>query len=70
MTTDALPSVGPQIAPLAALDETARSYAEASRFKATRDAYSADWRDFTAWCQLLGATALRDSVWLRSRSTR
>ncbi|MBJ7607140.1 MAG: tyrosine-type recombinase/integrase [Candidatus Dormibacteraeota bacterium] len=59
MTTDALPSVGtPQIAPLAALDDAARSYAEASRSKATRDAYGADWRDFSAWCQLLGATAL------------
>jgi hypothetical protein len=56
VTTDALASVGtPQIAPLAALDEAARSYAEASRSKATRDAYSADWRDFTACgiCQSL-----------------
>jgi site-specific recombinase XerD len=59
VTPDALPSVGtPQIAPLAELDGAARRYAEASRSEATRDAYGADWRDFSAWCQLLGVMAL------------
>ena len=59
MTTDALPSVGtPQIEPLAELDEAARRYAQASRSEATRDTYGADWRDSSAWCQLLGVMAL------------
>ena len=59
MSGPALPSLGPvQLGALLELDEAAHSYAEASRSKATRDAYGADWRDFTAWCQLLGAAAL------------
>ena len=33
-----------------ALDEAAASFAAASKSAATRRAYAADWRDFTAWC--------------------
>jgi hypothetical protein len=43
---------------LAELDEAARRYAQASRSEATRDDYGADWRDFTAWCQLHGVNTL------------
>ncbi|KQN22954.1 hypothetical protein ASE86_14350 [Sphingomonas sp. Leaf33] len=36
----------------------ARAYIEASRASATRRAYAADWRVFTAWCDARGLTAL------------
>jgi hypothetical protein len=47
-----------ELASLLELDQAAHRYAAASRSRATRDAYEADWRDFTAWCQLLEVPAL------------
>jgi integrase len=47
------PDVG--LASLAPLVERAEAYATAATSEATRQAYAADWRAFTAWC---GATGL------------
>lgn len=62
MTDPALPSpIGvPTIhQELVAADiEAARRYAEAARAPATRRAYAADWRRFTAWCEARGAATL------------
>jgi len=41
-----------------ALDERARTYAEAARAPATLRAYAADWRAFTAWCTAHSVDAL------------
>ncbi|SFT11608.1 site-specific integrase [Methylobacterium sp. yr668] len=41
-----------------ALDAAAARFAAASRSTATRRAYAADWRDFTAWCGEQGAEPL------------
>lgn len=41
-----------------ALDEAAARFAAASKSAGTRRAYSADWRDFTGWCEAHGFEAL------------
>jgi integrase len=38
--------------PLYAATQAAREYVKAARSAATRRAYSSDWKDFTAWCEL------------------
>lgn len=40
------------------LADAANRYKEEATSKATRRAYAADWRDFTAWCASVGATPL------------
>ena len=47
MTTDLTPY---QPAPLAAPLDRARAYVEQSTAENSKRAYTADWRDFTAWC--------------------
>jgi integrase len=53
MSTSALLPLGPAAASplLVPLVESARSYAEQSRARATRDAYTKDWRAFSSWCE-------------------
>ena len=46
------------LAPLADVAQRARDYAQAAKAANTRRAYRADWRDFTAWCEGHGRTAL------------
>ena len=58
-----LPSAGAAVPPaLPVLSDAeiagARAYVDASRAAATRRAYAADWRRFSAWCQARGATTL------------
>ena len=45
-------------APLADVAQRARDYAQEAKAANTRRAYRADWRDFTAWCEGHGRTAL------------
>ncbi len=45
-------------APLVALEQRARAYAEAARAPATLLAYAADWRAFLGWCAAHGVEAL------------
>jgi integrase len=50
-------SVTPLVA-LSRLGAQARAYAEDGHAAATRRAYGADWRDFTAWCAARGLVSL------------
>ena len=41
------------------LSINAKKFAAASRATSTRQAYSADWQQFVAWCELEGVESLR-----------
>jgi integrase len=46
------------VAPLGALEQRAREYAEAARAPATLRAYASDWRGFCSWCATHGVDPL------------
>ena len=51
MTTTLTQTPTTDLAPLAAVVDQAKAYAQQSKAANTRRAYAADWRNFTAWCE-------------------
>ncbi len=60
MTDETLPAppIADDLAHLAPLAETARTYARSAKAENTQHAYAADWRHYTAWCMRRGVAPL------------
>jgi integrase len=58
MSTEIVTTTPAPLASLAETAEQAREYARASKVDNTKRGYSADWRDFTSWCEAQALASL------------